>query len=73
MGFTLKKIRGVHRLARACLVGRGLGVAWAWRGRGVGVAWAWLGRSVGVAWEGRGIGFQNAKSILSKYKSTLSK
>ena len=62
--------------------GRGVGVAWAWRGRGVGVAWAWrgvgvawawLGRSVGVAWEGCGIGFPNAKSILSKYKSTLSK
>ena len=65
MGFTLKKKRGVHRLARACPVGRGLGVAWAWLGRawlgrGVGVAWAWLGRGVGVAWAwawlGRGVG-----------------
>ena len=44
VGFTLKKKRGVHRLARACSVGRGLGVAWAWLGR------AWLGRGVGVAW-----------------------
>ena len=68
VGFTLKKKRGVHRLARACSVGRGLGVAWAWLGRawlgrGVGVAWAWLGRGVGVAWArlgrawlGRGVG-----------------
>ena len=63
-GLLLKK-RGVHRLARACSVGRGLGVAWAWLGRawlgrGVGVAWAWLGRGVGVAWvrlgRGRGVG-----------------
>ena len=65
VGFTLKKKRGVHRLARACSVGSGLGVAWAWLGRawlgrGVGVAWAWLGRGVGVAWarlgRGRGLG-----------------
>ena len=68
VGFTLKK-KSVHRLARACSVGRGLGVAWAWLGRawlgrGVGVAWAWLGRGVGVAWarlgrwawRGRGFG-----------------
>ena len=57
MGFTLKK-RGVHRLARVCSFGRGLGVAWAWRGRGLGVAWAWRGRGVGVAWacRGRGLG-----------------
>ena len=34
-GLLLKK-KGVHRLARACSVGRGLGVA----------AWAWLGRAV---------------------------
>ena len=65
VGFTLKKKRGVHRLARACSVGRGLGVAWAWLGcawlgRGVGVAWAWLGRGRGLgvawAWLGRGVG-----------------
>ena len=63
VGFTLKKKRGVHRLARACSVGRGVGVAWAcvawaWRGRGLGVAWAWRGRGVGVAWAwlGRGVG-----------------
>ncbi len=42
VGFTLKEKRGVHRLARACSVGRGVGVAWAWHGRnlGLGVAWA---------------------------------
>ena len=60
VGFTLKKKRGVHRLARACSVGRGLGVAWAWLGRGLGVAWAWCGRGLGVgvawAWRGRGLG-----------------
>ena len=65
MGFPLKKKRGVHRLARACSVGRDLGVAWAWLGRawlgrGVGVAWAWRGRGVGAAWAwawlGRGVG-----------------
>ena len=68
VGFTLKKKRGVYRLVRACSVGRGLGVPWAWRGRGLGVrglgvrglgvAWAWLGRGVGVAWawRGRGLG-----------------
>ena len=58
VGFTLKKKRGVHRLARARSVGRGLGVAWAWLGRGLGVAWAWLGRGLGVAWawRGRGVG-----------------
>ena len=60
VGFTLKKKRGVHRLARACSVGRGLGVAWAWLGRGVGVAWARLGRGRGLgvawAWLGRGVG-----------------
>ena len=50
VGCTLRKKRGVHRLARACSVGRGLGVALAWRGRGVGVAWAWRGRGLGVAW-----------------------
>ena len=65
VGFTLKKKRGVHRLARARSVGRGLAVAWAWlgrglrgrRGRGLGVAWAWRGRGVGVAWAwlGRGL------------------
>ena len=64
-GLLLKKKRGVHRLVRACSVGRGLGVAWAWLGRawlgrGVGVAWAWRGRGVGVAWArlgcGRGLG-----------------
>jgi len=59
VGFTLKEKRGVHRLARACSVGRGVGVAWAWGGRGLGVAWvawAWPGRGVGVtlAWRGRG-------------------
>ena len=36
-------------------LGRGVGVAWAWRGRGLGVAWAWLGRGVGVAWAWRGL------------------
>ena len=60
----------MHRLARACSVGRGVGVAWAcvawaWRGRGLGVAWARLGRGrlgrgLGVAWawlgRGRGVG-----------------
>ena len=73
VGFTLKNKRGVHRLARACSVGRGLGVAWAWLGRawlgrGVGVAWAWLGRGVGVAWarlgRGRGLGVAWAKDLV---------
>ena len=73
-GLLLKK-RGVHRLARACSVGRGLGVAWAWLGRawlgrGVGVAWAWRGRGVGAAWawawawRGRGLGVAWAKDLV---------
>ena len=45
----------MHRLARACSVGRGLGVAWAWRGRGLGVAWAWRGVGVAWAWRGHGV------------------
>ena len=70
--YSLKK-RGVHRLARACSVGRGLGVAWrgrglgvawAWRGRGLGVAWARLGRGVGVAWAWRGRGLGVARAWL---------
>ena len=62
-GVYSQKKRGVHRLARACSVGRGLGVAWAWLGRawawlgrGVGVAWVRLGRGVAWAWRGRGLG-----------------
>ena len=63
VGFPLRKKSGVHRLARACSGGRGVGVAWAWLGRGVGLAWAraWAWRGVGVglgvawawAWRGR--------------------
>ena len=53
-GLLLKEKK---RLARACLVGRGLGVAWAWRGRGLGVACGrGDARGVGVAWAWRGRG-----------------